>query len=137
MIDAYFSPSYFKKISVPRPAHCFDTVHIVAPVPQRNRPIPNFVHEDYLLKLRHDPYLFSNGDCVSLGFNPHSATGLSEQDSSEDDMDLSSHALKPDWWEGDFQERFCEINPDVAPFPQRPPTPFYSPPIFNQPGRSS
>ena len=128
MIDDYFFSSYFKKISVPTPTHCFDTAHIIALVPRiprRNTQNPLCLKACFLLGSQHPSFLF-NRDAVTLGFNPPFATRLSEQDSSKDDMDLSSHALKPDWWECGFQERFCDRNPDVAPFPQRPHTPFYT-----------
>ena len=94
MSNDYFFPSYFKRISV--------STHIVAPVPLRKVQSPICLETDCLVRLRYRSSL------VPLGFNPHFATGLSEQDSSADDMDLSSHALKPDWWEGGFQERFCD-----------------------------
>jgi len=126
MIDAYFPPSYFKKISVPTPAHCCDTAHIVASIPRKNTQPPFFWKAYFSLRSGRRSSSLFNKYVVSLGFNPHSETRLSEQDSSKHDMDLSSHALKPDWWEGDFQEIFCEIEPNAASVSQRPSTPFYS-----------
>lgn len=122
MSNDYFSSSYFKRISV--------SIHIVAPVPRRKIQPPICLETYFLFKLRNSSSsssLFRNESSISLGFKTHAATGLFEQDSSKwEEMCLSEQVFKPDWWEGDFKQIFCDRNPDFIPLSQRPSTPFYT-----------